>query len=47
MGEPRKNSTKINSSRRLCLLSKEMEEAANKFLQKLEELEQQLPLVED
>ncbi len=42
-----KKNEKISSGKRLHLLSKELEDAANEFLSKVEELEKLLPQVNE
>ena len=45
---PESSLRKVQSSdKRLTLLSKEMEDAANLFLMKIEELEKLLPLIDE
>jgi len=46
---PDKTTTKqeTSSDKRLKLLSKELEDATNQFLLKIEELEQLLPLIDE
>ena len=45
---PESSFRKVQSSdKRLTLLSKEMEDAANLFLMKIEELEKLLPLIDE
>ena len=45
--ESRLEKQETSSERRLILLSKELEEAANLFLLKIEELEKLLPLIDE
>lgn len=47
MEETSKKNEKTPSRKRLHLLSKELEDAANEFLSKVEELEKLLPLVNE